>query len=186
MALKDILKTLEAEAEARIKEIEDKSKQEIKELKAEHSRRMKKERERFLTVAKVKAQKDAEMKLFAKKFELKNEVLNRKREIINQVYNQALDKLRKLPDSEYGKIIKKLFKNITGEGEGVIIPAKGREGITKKAAYGMNLKVADKSIDSAGGFVWQSEKVNFDNTFEQLLDDIRHETEMEVARELFK
>ena len=47
------------------------------------------------------------------------------------------------------------------------------------------MKLAEKTIDSAGGFIWQSEKLNIDNTFEQLLTNIRQKTEMEVAKNLF-
>jgi len=186
MALQDIVKTLEAEADQELKQIQKQADLEINQLEDYYSRKIKETCEKLLTQAEIKAKKEAEMQLFTAKSELHRKVLIRKRQIIDEVYNEALKKLKALSDDDYRAIIKRLLNDLpTG---GTILPAKGKEAITKEVAEKVNhdLKVAHESVDSVGGFVWQSAKLNIDNTFEQLVRDIRDQTEIKVANELFK
>ncbi|MBU0707544.1 hypothetical protein KKG41_04195 [Patescibacteria group bacterium] len=186
MALQDIVKTLEAEAEEELKQMQKKADEEISRLKDYYSKKTKETQEKLLNQAGIKAKKEAEMQLFTTKSELQRKVLARKREIIDEVYSEVLKKLKALSDNEYRTIVKDLLADLPAGGN--ILPAKGKEAITKELVKkaSSDQKVAHESINSVGGFVWQSAKVNIDNTFEQLVRDIREKTEITVANELFK
>lgn len=186
MSINDIITTLEKETANRISEINKQAEQEINSLRIEYDQRLAKAKERVLSSVRQKVQKEQDMKLFAEQSELKKQILNKKRRILDRVYQTALIELKNVSDEDYESIITKLMKKISPQGD--ILPAKGREGITKKVAHKIsnNLNILSESIDSVGGFIWQSNSLNIDNTFEQIINDIRQETEIEVAKIIFE
>jgi len=186
MALSDIIKTLENQAQAQIQEIRAEHDKTQREIAEDFAARIAGARERLLATAEREAHKAADMEVFARQSELKNEVLRRRRQLLDQVYDQALHELSKVSDAEYESLLTRLLNNLPADG--IIVPARGREDITKRALAKMHGKtiLADHSINAVGGFVWQSEKVNIDNTFEQLIRDLRSSSEIEVAKVLFE
>ncbi len=186
MSLNDIVTTLEKEAANKISEINKQAEQEINSLQVESNEYLASAKEEVLSSAKCNAQKEQDMKLFIEQSSLKKQILDKKRQIIDQIYQTALTELKNVSDKDYESIIEKLIKKLPAKGN--ILSAKGKEEITKKIARKVNndLKVSTEIIDAVGGFIWQSEDLNIDNTFEQIINNIRQETEIEVAKIIFE
>ena len=182
MSLENIIKSLEKESANEIKKIEAEFKKRADELKAVHQRRLEQAREVILGRARKEAQKKVAMRLFALKSKLKQDLLEIKREILDKVYALALEKLEKISEREYEKLLGKLIKDLPRGG--MIIPAKGKEAVTRKAAKG--IKVSKQGVDIPGGFMWQSDKLTIDNSWPELIAQIREKSEAEVAGKLFK
>jgi vacuolar-type H+-ATPase subunit E/Vma4 len=160
MSLDNIIQSLEKDTAKEIKKIKDEFSGKESELKAEHKLRVERTREEILVKAKREAQKNAEMKLFARKSKLRQELLRSKREIIDQVYAKALEKLENKPEGEKKKLVEKLSKELPSGGK--TVPAK-----------------------DSGGFIWQSDKMTIDNSWPELISQLKEQTEAEVASKLF-
>ncbi len=187
MSLNNIIKTLETETQKEIEAIEQSTQESLAKLAKEYEQKLTNSKDEILTQANSEAQRTADLHLFAEQTELKKQVLQKKRSLIDNIYQQAIGKLSKLPDSEYQKMIVTLLKQLPVQ-SGSIIPAQGREKVTREAVKKSKgqFQVSSETVDSAGGFIWYSEKMNIDNTFEQLVRNAREETEIEIAQELFK
>ncbi|MBU1446397.1 V-type ATP synthase subunit E [Patescibacteria group bacterium] len=187
MALQDILEQIESETQEKLDAIQ-----------AEHETALKKLDNEFAVLAKKTEQEMDEKvtensgKIMNKmtthaRMEAKTKLLHEKREIMDKVFADALESL--LSSGNYEDNLVNLLKNSDMEGDDVtIIPAKGKEDITKSAlkTSGKPYTMSNKTADIKGGFILQSEKIEINNSFESILDNqLRGYLELEVAKTLF-
>lgn len=185
MALEDIIKKIKKETEEKIKEIKERSKKEIEKIEEEYKKEIEKKKKEILDLAKENEEKRIESCRIQLSMETKNLLLKKKNEILDEVYNKVLEKLSSLNENDYLKLILNLLKDCPENGE--IIPAKGKEKIIQKAILESRKKIrlSHQSLPIKGGFIFTSEDLEIDNSFENLIKIIREKTEIEVAKILF-
>lgn len=187
MALQDILQKIKQEAETELKALEE-----------EHDKKLKTVDEEFEDL-KAEANEDMDDKVETNskkimnkmttiaKMEAKNKLLKEKRELLDEIFEEALAKLVDSPN--YKDLIVGLLKHAGISGEDVeVVPAKGKESETKSAleASGKSFKMSEKAGSIKGGFILVSDKIEINNSFESILNkQLRSDLELEIAKTLF-
>jgi V/A-type H+-transporting ATPase subunit E len=187
MALKDILNSISEKLQEELGKIDEDEKKAILDIQKQMAEEEKKAMDELNAQRKKKESGMKQKMDTILKMESRNALLKSKTDLIDQVFEGALDQLKKLPDKEYESWLKKALKNVAVS-EGEIVPAKGKEKITESAvkAENMNLKVGDAG-KFEGGFVIRSKNVEVDNTFEAILmRQLKADLEITVAKTLFK
>lgn len=109
-------------------------------------------------------------------------VLQRKQEILNDLYLSVAESLAKMPEADLEKLLRQWMETLP-EG-GTILPAKPHAALLKKLC-GSKFELGDPILAS-GGFRYVGKKENRDCTFEFLVKEIlRPETEIAIATQLF-
>lgn len=187
MSLQDIINTIKKEAEVKIKEIEKEAQKKIKEIEKESSQKITEEKSRLMVKVKKEAQNRVTQAEYQALAQTKSQVLQKKQELINKVFDRALNRLGSLSDDQYLKLISGLIEKLPIADKGMIIPAQDKEVLTKKALAKTTNKysIGSKPLSCQGGFIFESDRFNIDNTFETLLEQLRAEIETEVSKILF-
>jgi len=185
MALEDILKKIKKETDNQIRKIWEKTDEEMRKIEEKYEEEINKKRSKILELAKEEAKKKIRHSQIKLSLETKNLILAKKQEILEEVYQEVLDKFSKLQDKDYLRLILNLIKICPENGE--IIPARGREEITQKAILASKRKyiLAKRSLPIKGGFIFSSKDLEIDNSFETLIKTIREKTEIKIAKILF-
>lgn len=185
MGLDDILKKIKKETEEKIKKIKEETDLEIKKIEEKYQEEIEKKKNQILILVKEEADKKIKHHQIKVSLETKNLILFKKQEILEEIYQEVLNELSKLNDKDYLKLLLILIKKCPEKGE--IIPAKNREKITQKAILESKkeLNFSYKSLPIKGGFIFSSENLEIDATFENLIKIIHEKIEIEVNRILF-
>lgn len=129
--------------------------------------------------------------------EMRKELLSTKQQLIEEVFQKALDSLSNIENSEYEVILYKLIVDAIETGdEEILLSMKDKNRLPSdfiiklnkviaQAGKKGNLKLADETRDIMGGFVLKAKGVEINYSFEALLRMDRDEIEPEVAAILF-
>ncbi len=113
-----------------------------------------------------------------------------KTQIINMVFDRALDKLRNLDTERYRALVFAMLENAV-DGDTVVISQREKDIVTKDALNefakqrGIKLKLADEFGNFDGGIVIKSRGVDKNFTFEVEIQLLKEELETQVAKEMF-
>lgn len=144
-----------------------------------------------------KANKDAEnlksRKLSAAELQSRKMMLSAKQEAIKKSFEEALKKLRAMPEDQYIEFLtNEIIKVPYSEGT-IVLNKQDRDKIGEKLVKAVNDKLkaekftlSNETVNSQGGFVLRSGAIIINNTFETILDSIKDELTNEVANALFK
>jgi V/A-type H+/Na+-transporting ATPase subunit E len=148
-----------------------------------------------------KASSDASEKLRISRsmleLEMRKDILSTKQQLIEEVFQKALDSLSKMENNEYEAILYKLIVDAVETGEEEILLSKHDKNrlpgdfsnklnqVLVQAGKKGNLKLSDEARDIMGGFVLKTKGVEINYSFEALLRMDRDEIEPEVAAILF-
>lgn len=187
MALADILSAIDQKTDDEIAEIRKRGQEKAGAMKAEYEKKLHDEKEEILKSLKAKADRKISQLGFQVKSRAKSKVLKKKRQIIDEVFKQALDDLASLDEAGVKKILVNLIKALPEVDEGEIIPAKGSETAVQAAASeaGTKYKVSSDAAAGKGGFVFKSEGLIIDDTWDQLIARQKDSLETEIANVLF-
>ncbi|HHV19583.1 MAG TPA: V-type ATP synthase subunit E [Thermoanaerobacterales bacterium] len=149
-----------------------------------------------------KAGKDAEEKkrriLSMAQLENRKALLQAKQQIIDEVFEEAKAKIKKLPDENYQTLIADmLIKSAITGNEEVVISEHDKNRITQDFLAKVNktlndsgkqgnLKISKTPGRMIGGFILKSEDLEVNNTFDSLINMEREELETEIAKILFE
>jgi vacuolar-type H+-ATPase subunit E/Vma4 len=183
MALQDILKKILLDAEEAAKAIDSELVQ-AKELLTTKSKKLE---EAELLKLKEKTQKvldsiESKTRSMARR-EKSKIILETKQQIIKDFLIKLQERLEKVPDEIYGKIIKKLLEKITDK-QGIIFTSNSRLTITKSLIpSGFKVEVDD---NIKGGFIFKSKTGGeINNSFESLIhSEFRSNLEMYFSEQL--
>lgn len=124
----------------------------------------------------------------------RNEKLKAKQEIISEVFEEAIKSLCSLPEEDFINFVKKFILNneITGE-QKIILNNEGRKIISKAVLSEVNKELnpkasiilSEETRNFKGGFILEKDGIEINNTFEALVDSLKDDLSLEVARELF-
>jgi vacuolar-type H+-ATPase subunit E/Vma4 len=187
MAISDITKQIEKEAEAEVARLNKERDEAIYKIQKEYEKKREAQTEEIsarVENGKNKIQRRAET--FAN-MEIKNNLLTEKRALLDEAFTKSVKAL--VDSDKYVEILTMLMKKASTEfNDGTIIAAKGKEDATKKAleASGTSFEFKGEAMDIEGGFVLKSDKVEVDFSFNSILrKELWGELEMELSQLLF-
>lgn len=187
MALSDILDKIKEETQGKMKELNEQNEAKLATLEADFKELKEKAKAEMDEQVTVNSKKILNKMETVAKMEAKNKLLKEKRELLDSIFEEALEKLAKA--GNYTEMVTTLLKNSEiGEDDVTVVPAKGKEDETKSAlaASGRPYKMAEKSANIKGGFILQSSRVEVDSSFESILHkQLRDDLELDIAKMLF-
>jgi len=134
--------------------------------------------------------------LAAARMDIAMQLLAEKRKILDEVFVQARNQLRKMPDDQYRRLCTKLMLEVveTGDEEVVVDTKEVRidQELIKEInrelgpGYKGNLRLSDEKQDIGAGFILKRGKIKTNVSVDVLLNQARKELEIELARELFR
>lgn len=187
MALEDIIEQIKKENQKKIDEINEEYDKKMKKLDKEFEDMKQEAKAATDNQVATNSKKIMNKMTTVAKMEAKNKLLQEKRELMDEIFEGALNSLAESDD--YKKLVKDLLVHSKIDGDDVkVVPAKGKEAETKEALSdsGKDYEMADKSADIKAGFILVSGKVEVDNSFESILNkQLKDEIELEIAKTLF-
>lgn len=134
-----------------------------------------------------KAQEDAKAQenMIRSNAELKarDSVLSARQDVLDRTFELAKEKLANLGNFEYAEFIKSKLKSLDLKGDEILVVPSGKVDLVK--SLGLSLDVSDtQTVDS--GFVLADKDVNYNFSFETLIDFQREDLEADIAKSLFK
>lgn len=146
----------------------------------------------ILEKAEVEAKSKKERVISSAKLKVRNNKLAAKQEIIDEVFEQSIDKLTKLSKEEFLNFVFNTISsmNITGK-QKLILNQEGLGLIDAEFMNKLNSKVdAEITIGGTignfkGGFILENNGIEINSTYEALVSSLRDELEFEVAKVLF-
>ena len=187
MALTDILSAIDQKTDDEVTKIVKEGQEKANALQADYEKKLHDKKEEILKNLKATADRKVSQASFQVQSQVSGKILTKKREVIDEVFKQALDKLSSLNDAATKKILVNLIKALPKIEEGEIVPAKGVESAVKAAASeaGTKYKVSSDTTKGKGGFVFKSDGLIIDNTWEQIVDRQQDLLETDIANILF-
>lgn len=186
MALEDIKKAIDEQTQTEIAQIDQEGNKKVAEVQAAWNKKIADKRQAIIASAQRKANQKIQQTEFKMQSQNQTEVLNQKKQILERVYKNALQKLTSLDDNQYVELVANLIAKIP-ETEGSLISVKDKEALLKKALKksGKKFDILDETIGGHGGFIFRSEKVEIDQTFATLVENSKEDTLLEVSSKLF-
>lgn len=124
------------------------------------------------------------------------QVLTVKAELLNEVFDKALQKLNQLPDEQYLALMKKLMTRAIETGDEEVIVGSGEKRINEEfikkvnrdlgTGFKGNLRLSSQRANISGGFLLSRGRVQVNVSSEVLISQAREVMEMELADELFR
>lgn len=186
MAFQDILDRIIKQAKEEAEQISLNAKQEAESAKLALKAEGEAERKKMSDLTDQKITRALKKAEYLANMEGKNQVLNKKSELINTVLDQVIDKIASIPAKEYEQLLSEILKGID-ETEGIIYPALKKENSTKGAVKlaGKNFKMGD-SREIKGGFILETKLADLDYSFENLVKkNMIKELEEIIIKEIF-
>jgi V/A-type H+-transporting ATPase subunit E len=147
------------------------------------------------TLAHKAAEDEKSHRLSAARMDIAKQLLAEKRSILDHVFAEAHERLRKLSDEDYRRLMTKLMLQAVESGEEEVLVGKDENRIDQGLVNGVNqqlasnnrgnLRLSSEREDISGGFVLRRGKIRNNASFAVLLDQARKELEIELAKELF-
>lgn len=187
MALSDILEKIKKEAEAKVAELEKEYKAKIDDLEKANQ-----EKQKDIDEEMHKKVEENNKKIIAKaenlaEIERKNQLLHAKRQIIEEALESAIEELSSLDN--YEEVVTAMLGKAELKGDNVVVvPAKGKEDVTKSAIQGSgkNYFLSEKSANIAGGFILKTDTVEIDNSFSTIVkEQLREDLEIKLHKLIF-
>ncbi|NHJ03207.1 MAG: hypothetical protein EAX90_00115 [Candidatus Heimdallarchaeota archaeon] len=178
------------------------AKEQIKEILEKGKTTAEKEREEIIETEAKQIKELEKQQISSINLKARREILQKKEEEINQVFNLAKEELKKFPKKEaYKKVLQTLIieAGMTIGGGNIVLKTRKEDKniltdltgiakeITKVSGNKSTLKISKDSIQSIGGVIVQleDESITIDNTFEARLEQKYRTIRTEVARKLF-
>ncbi len=186
MAFSDIKKSILDEAHKQAEECRLQGLKEVERIKSSWEEKAKERKKELLEASKKKAEQEFLQAEFQVQNKIQSQVLRKKQEILDQVYNSVLDRLSQLDEGQYIELMEELIKSLPQE-SAYLVSASGKSKWLKKALEKSccNHKLSSEEIKSRGGFIFQSDQLEIDCTFEALLEKTKRETLSVVAEKIF-
>lgn len=182
--LKDLIEEIQKIGKKKMKDLEASHKEAVTELKKKYTEKKKESVEIIEDKAKTAIETVKSRTEMLANTERRKQTLAVKRGIIDSVFVDTLENLRQ--SDKYAKYLEIMVAKAQKEvSEGEIIPAKGKKEATESAIKGTSYTLGSEG-HFKGGFIVRAGKVEYDFTFDSLIEkQLRDELETKVAHILF-
>ena len=173
------------------------AKAQAEEILAGYNDQAKKLYENRLAAGRVEAAAAADRKNRSALLESKKDILGTKQKMIEQAYAEAKENIINMPEADYVEFLanKAADASSTGE-EMIVLNAADKERVGAKVAEAANAKLAaagkkadiklsDETMKISGGLFLKQGDVSINCSVDSLMDLVREELDVKVARVLF-
>ena len=192
-----IIEKIQSDADERANQIINEAEAEATEFLDQENKKIDQEVGEVLESARIEAEQTQTRMKSMSELQFRNELLTAKQDLVDEVFEITLDKIRKLPPEQYFRMLVKMIcaTSITGK-EAIILPE-----ADKKQLPGNFLKMIQQSLIAKGlpgeviistenrpitsGFILASDYSELNYTFEAILRMNRDEYEAEAVASLF-
>lgn len=193
MAIEDILKRIEAEAEAEAGRILAEAEGEAARIREEYGKRAERLGAALEEEARKRAGEERRRLVVSEQLELRKGTLGRKRELLDELYRAAWERIRELPEERYLALMKSLVleRAVTGREE-IVVPSGQRglftEGFVEElnaARPGAGFTLAGEPGSFDRGVILREGRRVVDLTLPVLFEQVRDRMEPGIAAILF-
>lgn len=183
MSLVDIIKEIEAETEVKVEEIRANGQRLITEINRDSSQKLKLERERILTEAKVEAEKMIKRAYSGYCAKTNDAIADFKLNQLKAVYLKVEKDLSKITSVDYQNLMDSFWLQLSSFDKRTlkVFVAQDKERETRDFFEKKGIMVTG-TIPGQGGFIAQDNEVEVDCTFKALIAKVKRETELEVVK----
>lgn len=181
----------------RVKSILDKAENEKKSIIDSKVKTAKDEAENILKKSQIEAKSKAERVISNTYLKVRNENLRAKQEIVDSVFDKAVESLNKMSKDKYLKFVKDVIGSLDIDGdEELIVSKEDAKKIDDKFLNELNnelankgkksqLKLSQEKRDLNGGFILYKNGIEINNSYDALVFSLRDELEQEIVSALF-
>lgn len=185
------------DAHAKAADIELQAKREAEEIMDSALKEAAKRKEALLSKAEEEGLEEYRRLVSMAGLEGRREVLKVKQEMVESAFKKAMEKIVKMPDTEYQKFLEEMAVSAATKGTGEIVLAeKDKKRIDRKfidninrrleqAGKSASITLSKDSIRASGGFVLKSGDIEVNSTLEIIFEMIKPVCESEVVKILF-
>lgn len=196
MDAEQVVEKILADAKAEAEKIKQQAKENDTAEQEKLNEQLKEHKKQTKILAKKAAEEKKAHLLAAARMALAKKLLAEKRKILDELFEQARQKLLSLPDEQYSELMTKLMLDAveTSDEEVIVDHNENRinqefiEQINRRLGpdYKGNLRLSQQKDNLGGGFILKRGKIKNNLSFEVLLARARKELEIELAKDLFK
>jgi len=197
MALEDILRKIEEDARREADKILSEARARAEEILHSAEQEAERIRENLLEEARREAQTHKSRLISMAQLDMRKEILQEKQNLIDQVFQIALERLLRMEDEEYRELIREMLKQVVEHGdEEIILCERDKPRISQGFIQALNkelesegklgkLSIAEETGDFSGGFILRRGKIELNNSFDALLQAAKDEMRSELSQILF-
>lgn len=193
MAVDDILKKIESDAEETARAIVAEAEGEAERLLDGARARAAREKERLRARAEQHASEERNRILTLAKLSARRDLLSEKQSLIDKVFAEAREKMLSMGRDEYRRAIRAYLLSTVESGDEEVIVAEGEERIdqallddvSREIGRGGGLRLSKERRPIGGGFVLVAGRTEVNCALDTILRDARERLETEVAGILF-
>ena len=195
MAIEDILKKIEEEAEAECERILAEARAEAEKIEKEYSRRAEELKKALFEKAEARAKEEEKRLLVSEQLALRKAILSKKGELLERVYSNAKERIKALPEKEYLEIISKLVLESAISGtEELVVPQSQRElfgesflkSLNDRFGNGARFTISREKGEFDWGVILREKQREIDLTLDVIFAQIIEKIESRIAEVLFE
>lgn len=185
MALEDILKKIEQEANQEIENIKLEWDNKIKKEKKSIDKKIKKMYEDEIQKVEKEIEQSERKRILDAKLEQRNVILKKKIEIINNIFSEVFEKILNYNENKYFNILIDLIKKGTEtKDEEIILNEKDKKKFGDKILKVLKgkYKISDETRDIKGGVILKNGDIETNLSLDFIFKDKREKLEQEVGK----
>lgn len=178
---------IRGDAESRADKITADAKWQAERIVAEAIADATREKERILAEAETEAAHAGEQIILGKTLAIRDQNLNAKQKMLDEVFAAALEKMHAMTKDEFMKFLTSYLSGMKLSDEEIILPKKYGIKSVDELNKSLNAKLTlhEGERDIEGGFILCKQGIEQNNTFESLISYYRYELEGTVLKMLY-
>jgi len=186
MALKDIIDSITKDADVEAATIRDAGDKQLQHRKQKLDAIVQRAQEDASREADDAAKRKVEQEQFLHRTSTRNIELEKRHELIDTVFADAVQALEQLPPAEHEAFLAKIIVELPEDTDGVIVPTASAKSLLPSALAAAKRTIQiDGETVGGGGFVYRTKTLEIDCRFATLVEKSRPVTLPQVATELF-
>lgn len=193
MSIENIIQRIAEEAAASAAETAERATERAAAIREEYEKRAAALAEELARAYRERAVVEERRLVVAEELELRKQLLERKREVLAEVYREARNRIEGLPPAEYLDLVRSLvLRNAASGREEIVVPAAHRQLFTpafidslNRARGGASFRIADEPGAFAWGVVLREGRRLVDLTSDVIFRQLAARIEARVAAVLF-
>ena len=193
MAVDDILKRIEADAEEAARKIVAEGQTAADAVASEGQAMVDAQKKELRARAEQRAQEDRNRITTLARLAARRELLDEKQALMDRVFDEAGRRIAEMEQGEYRELITGLLRNTVESGDEEVLIGKHERrldqaflnSVSKELGLGGGLKLARERRQIMAGFILRSGRVETNCALSTILRDAREKLETEVAAILF-
>ena len=190
--LENLLSKIAKDSEAKAKEIIADAEQKAESIKAEKAAEAQRETAPILAAGELEAERAAQRVISTNKRKIRDDLLKAKKDILDNVFDQALAKLNQLDIASFLEFVKRSLLETDTDGVEILLPSHyGSIDVSQLNDYLVsqgkkgNLVQYQGARQINGGFILMKAGIEYNYTFEAILSSKRDALEKEILESLY-